>query len=107
MKENRALVKASTILLISFTIFAYLIKTIVDQVECLILLGNILVAVVNLALLERTSTSKIIKVLITLLSIIILFLMIILSLDAKYVDALLNLIAVISISFTFLDLQKK
>ena len=94
--ENRA-----TILLISFTIFAYFMKTALENI-----FGNVCVTVVNMALLWNSAYNIIEKIIVVIAVLVILFAIIICSLNQNSIELILNIISVVSISLTFFEINK-
>lgn len=89
------------ILLISITIFAYLLKSLYDNI-----FANIWVAIVNMSLLWSTMPKKIKKVIVTLATITIVFVLAVLEVNGHAADIILNVISVISICATFVEIKK-
>ncbi len=86
--------------MISFTIFAYFMKTALDNI-----FGNVW-TVMNMALLWNSASNIIEKIIVVMAVLVILFTIIICSLNQNSIELILNIISVVLISVTFFEINK-
>lgn len=98
---NKILEKRSMILLISFTILAYIVKTAYENI-----IGNVFVTAVNMALLWNIATNKVERVIVDIAVFVILIAIVVYIVNADITNIILNMISIISISATFVEIKR-
>lgn len=89
------------ILLISFTILAYIVKTAYENI-----IGNVFVTAVNMALLWNIATNKVERVIVDIAVFVILIAIVVYIVNADITNIILNMISIISISATFVEIKR-
>lgn len=98
---NKILEKRSMILLISFTILAYIVKVAYENI-----IGSVFVTAVNMALLWNVATNKVEKIIVDIAVVVILVAIVVYTVNADITNIILNIISTISISVTFVEIKR-